>query len=284
MQRQLLFTNQGVKYDFIASDSYILVEATVKNKIKSLSITYQYQNELIKTTLSKECLSPFNLAIDINNEIDFNHFIDGYITYISLFYILENTKFSQYLPFTFYVPCLLSQGDCCDYHILQYMYPPLKLMLKLSNQLIYHYFNTITYFIDIYKELFPTGTPLNPCVVNDLSLMMMNVMLKKSITCHQCHNRYKNNLIKCLICQKEYILEDEIIKCEHCHQSYNECRHNNDLSESFKSEISELTDEIKIIKNQLESLTQINTQLTEQLKKRHKRPKHNVEIYSGSNY
>lgn len=289
MQRQLLFTEKKVSYDFIESTSYIFVEASVKNnKIKSLIITYHYQNESIKTTLNREILSSFNLAMNITEDMDFNHFIDGYIAYISLFYILEHTQLSALLPFQFYVPCLLANGDCCDYHILQYMYPPLKLMLKLSNQLIYHYLNTITYFIDTYKDTFQSGPPLNPCLVNDLSLTMMNVMLKKSVTCHICHNKYKNNLIKCLICQQEYMLTDDKIKCDDCHQYYNECDHKNlhdesiksEISESFKSEISELTDEIKMIKGKLEDLTK---QLS---KKRHKRQKHinDIEVYQGSNY
>lgn len=309
MQRQLLFTNQQVSYTFIDCDSYIHVIGDIKkHALKSVTVIYHWQNESIKTTLDKSILLPFNLAYLFTDTIDKDHFIDGYIAYISLFFLLEKTQFSHYLPFQFSIPCQLSQGDCADYHILQYMYSALKFMLKLTDHLTYHYLNTITYFIETYKHLFHAGPPLNSGLINELSLIMLNLTLeKKSISCHHCHNKYKNGAVKCLICHDYVIDSGTSILCAYCHHYYNPCNHqiNSDKSASMSdmtlditkdikliheklndktdiSDISNITEDIKDIKNKLEMITK---QLTEQNSRsnRHKHKK-TIQVYQGSNY
>ena len=271
MHRQLLFTDQNVYYEFNECSSYIYVESIIKNyKMKSLTITYQYQDQSIKTVLDKTILSPFNLSIHVKE----NHFIDGYMAYISLFFLLEKTNFFDYLPFQFYVPCQLSLGDCSDSQILQYMYTPLKLMLKLhyrqhGKNLIYHYFNTITYFIETYKDLFYTGPALNPSLINDLSLIMMNAMINKpSLCCDVCHYQYKNGLIKCLICF-QYVNHDKQT-CYHCHRIYgnHECKD----EDQSKNDILTITNDIKLLQDKLESLTQeLSSQSSKMQRHKHKK-------------
>ncbi len=268
--RQLLFTEQKVSYDFYDCDSYIFIESEYKKNIKWIVITYQYQNEYIKTTLDKIILSPFNLAYKQVEDIE--HFIDGYMSYIALFFLLEKTQFSKYLPFKIYIPCLLSQGDCCDYHILQYLYTPLKLMVNMLNKnIVYYYLNTVTYFIETYKHVFHIGAPINPSLINDLSLVMMNAMIKTK-SCAYCQNKYKNGLIKCLICQREYLLTINSITCNHCYQQYNLCQHNN---------ITDMVEEIHLLKDKIEDLTQQLSEISKIHESKPEKKKKKLKKYQG---
>lgn len=292
MSRQLCFTNDNVNYHMVKAESYIYVESMVKNNnLKSVTITYQYKNH-VTTTLDKFILSPFNLAVNNKN----NHFIDGYMTYISLFFLLEKTNFATYLPFEFYVPCQLSQGDCSDHTILQYLYSPLKLMLKLhfkehGKNLIYHYLNTITYFIETYKHLFHLGPPLNPSLINELSLTMMNAIIsKKPSTCDVCQHQYKNGLIKCLKCHHISTLNDGI-NCDDCHRQYNnhDCKGIKDpclagiedprLINPLINDIKRLEDKLEALTQELSSLTSTNSNMS---LKKHKHKKR-ITLYQTNN-
>ncbi len=124
--------------------------------------------------------------------------------------------------------------------------------------MIYHYANTISYFIETYKSIFPIGPALNPSIINELSLVMVSAMMSNKIICHTCHNQYKNNMIKCLICNHQYIKSKFNNICSDCQQPYESCQYctRYEITEkSIQSDIDELTENIKVLKAQVTTLT-----------------------------
>ena len=224
--RQILFTNLGTCYGEPNTDHYIFLKSTIKNNhLKTLDISYKYGDEYVTTSLSKSILYPCNMAYKMD-DMNINHFMDGYMAYIALFFLLDKVNFKNLLPFKFVIPCSLENGDCCDYNMLQYMYYPLSTMLKIVHHLPYHYFNTVTYFIKTYRHLFHAGPSLNPMLMNELNMNIiegLSTLLKP--VCNGCQCTYKEDKIICHVCQYEFVLGDDPIKCLICHKMYHECQH-----------------------------------------------------------
>ena len=114
---------------------------------------------------------------DVNN-LDVNMldgFLYGYISYISLFALLENVKFKRSLPIQFQVPVRLEDGDCSDYHVFQYIYQPLNAMMQILDEdtPLYNYFNVIIGFINIWSPVFHSGPGINANIINTLNMEIM---------------------------------------------------------------------------------------------------------------
>jgi hypothetical protein len=107
-------------------------------------------------------------------------FIYGFVTYISFFYLIEKYEFKSLLPINFQLPANLSDGDCTDYHVLQYMYQPLSAMMDIFDEdyFLHSYFKIIIGFITIWSCVFHAGPGINENIINTLNSNVMTGVTK----------------------------------------------------------------------------------------------------------
>jgi hypothetical protein len=198
--KQLLYHKHGVDYDCsYYGDEFIYIDTLLSSKnIKTLTIHYKFKNKYITTTLDKSILNAFTLSVinhssdtDNNNlwkkvkhfDIDKDKFIYGFVSYITLFFLFENTNFVDFLPFKFNITCTLAHGDCCEYHVMQYIREPLDAICNLikKEKLLYHYLSVIVDFIDKHSHMFHMGPQIHPRTVQKLNLDMITGTTRYSI-------------------------------------------------------------------------------------------------------
>lgn len=169
----ILFSKNGISYN--TNDNYksfISIKAEKSNKsFANITIEYKYKHDHVVKTLEKNIISSFvysivnhhhcsnsNLWEKLKHLKNIDDFIYGFICYISLFFLYEQTNFMSLLPFNFEVPCTLHRGDCCDAQIIKYINKAFSGMLKsYENKLVYHYINLINNFSTTYCKLFHAG-------------------------------------------------------------------------------------------------------------------------------
>ena len=228
LECKILFTSKGILLNNNISinsfKSFIYLELKLSNKfIKSLTISYKHEDEYVSTILNKSVLNPLNYSI-INNLDDSHHsnlwiklqhhinsfppnlinsindtytsynniqqgFLIGFVSYISLIFLLDKSKFINILPFKFYIPCTLENGDCCEFNILQYILLPINTIIDLidTNTLLYTYFSTISSFITLWSPIFHIGPSLNPIIFTKLTTSILTGITKYSINKFNLH-------------------------------------------------------------------------------------------------
>ena len=162
-------------------DEMIYIETKLSHKnIKYINLKYNDNKYQMNKKLDKLLISPFNNSIIGKNDLwsKMNHFdklnvdkfIYGYISYISLFVLLEDKHFVSTLPFKFELPCCLEDGDCSNYHILKYMYQPIHTMSEILDSPLHYYFKNISKFINRWVHIFQTGPEINSIIINNLNV------------------------------------------------------------------------------------------------------------------
>lgn len=180
MKYKIRFTPHGINTDVNDVDcgNHLFITINFTTYLKSVCYTYQYQNNTIKRKINKLTLVYFNLYTGNNNifnKLNLNQtiihpfpcnniteaFIYSYASYIVFIDLINNTNFSSILPFTFNIPCTLTDGDAASYQTLHYFLLPLTILLKLiEERWLKDYINVLIYFINNYSSLFPAGAYL----------------------------------------------------------------------------------------------------------------------------
>ena len=215
----IYFTNKGLvvnnsDINLDRFNEFIHIKANCSKKtILSMDITYKNKTEFIKTHLD-EVLEPLTLSLInfntksnlwsvIDNHIDsytneyvnemiseysqyfddrilMNGFLFGFMSYVSLFFILEKSNFMKTLPFQFYVPANLQSGDCCEFNVMQYMCLPISTFLQLNNTntFIFNYFTCVMQFIQLWSNLFYIGPQIDQALITKINIDIINGVSK----------------------------------------------------------------------------------------------------------
>lgn len=167
----ILYTKDGVSYEKKVCKSYICITAAINHKhIHKIDIEYRYNDELVAVSLDKHIISSFYYSIvnyeNCNNanmwekikHVDKDYFIYGFISYVAMFFLFEQTDFLTLLPINFDVPCTIERGDCCDAQIMRYMDKALKGIINtIDNKMVYHYLHFVQQFIAKHGKMFHIG-------------------------------------------------------------------------------------------------------------------------------
>ncbi len=169
MKYKILYTDRGINNTDI-SDNRLLITIKYKEVLKSIQYIYHYHNHTVTKTINRLAISYFNLYVGqktIFDKLNLNvsnpfhvdpleAFIYAYSSYI-VFIDLINNQLMKDLPFTFEVPCTLTDGDAASYQTLNYFLLPLTIMKKITQNLLNYYIDILIYFIKTYSPLFPPG-------------------------------------------------------------------------------------------------------------------------------
>lgn len=205
--KSILYTDEIHINKYKNDDQMIYIEPNLSKDIKSIKIKFKNHETEFESIINKMELLPCLFSIIGNDNLwsKINHhiknssvhpdtdvylkqlksnmsdgFLYGFISYISFFSLIENSHFRKLLPIQFQIPARLEDGDCCQYYVLQYMYQPLNSMLQLFEEdyFLYHYFNIIIGFINIWSFAFQKGAPINENIVNHLNADIMTGVTK----------------------------------------------------------------------------------------------------------
>lgn len=160
----IAYTTKGIVYESAAG---ICIEAiTSKKNIKKIKIQYDSYDIVLQKNMLAPCyyavvnyegINNSHLWDKINHLSTEDNFLYGFISYITFFALIEQTKFMDLLPFTFLIPCSLANGDCCDSSIMNYLVVPMESLLYNVPKLQYHFIHSIIQFIKNYANLFHAG-------------------------------------------------------------------------------------------------------------------------------
>lgn len=167
----ICFTKSGITYEKSTEKNYICFIASTNTKhIYKIDIEYKYKDEHVTVSLDKHLISSFYYSIinyeNCNNgnmwekikRINKEYFIYGFISYIGLVFLFEQTDFMTLLPIKINVPCTIARGDCCDAQMMKYFDKALKGILNtLDNQFVYHYLHFVHQFIIKHGKMFHIG-------------------------------------------------------------------------------------------------------------------------------
>lgn len=170
--------NSSLKSEGISID----ITLSNNNQIKSFVITYKTR-ETLEYKVSDIALASVNYflkQLDFkradNLELEklvkckgFRAFLLGFLTFLSFFELFGAEGFKNKLPFKFFVPSNLEDGDCHHYHILKYMSLPVISMSRLvKDQWLANYLTVISQFIKCYIHLFPQGPQIGSTILHQL--------------------------------------------------------------------------------------------------------------------
>jgi hypothetical protein len=199
----------------------IYIEPKISKKnIKYILLKFKYDTTIIEASIDKMTLLPLifsvldpnhdnlNLWAKIQHHINelsdhpdidvylntlgkvtlLDGFIYGFVSYISFFYFIEKYEFKSLLPINFQLPANLNDGDCTDYHVMQYMYQPLSAMMEIFDEdyFLHSYFKIIIGFINIWSCVFHSGPGINENIINQLNTNVMTGVTKYYL--HQLKN------------------------------------------------------------------------------------------------
>lgn len=215
--KHILYTPKGITYGDgkCSSNNFIHIEAIIGTKnIKHIYIKYQYKEIDVDITLDKDVLAPCYYSI-LNNEgiknssmwkklhvldIEEDVFMYGFVSYITFFAIIEQGNLMDIFPFTFEVPCTLSNGDCCDASMMQYLLVPMESLLYNIPKLHYHFIHLIQKFIHQYTDFFYAGPTVTDEFMSKYTTESLGIDTsyehyndEEDTTCENiCDNKYNN--------------------------------------------------------------------------------------------
>lgn len=203
----ILYTKKGITYDDNTDGkSYLSICASKNHKnIHKIDIEYKHKHEHTTVTLNKNIISSFYYSIvnyeNCNNanmwdkvkHIDKDDFVYGFISYITLFFLFEQTTFMSLLPMVLDVPCTLTRGDCCDAQVMKYMDKALKGMISsINNKFVYHYISFVQQFIHKYCKMFHIGPMIDKYYHTKLDVALSKITQKETYTCTTTSNTCDN--------------------------------------------------------------------------------------------
>lgn len=189
MKYKIRYTSHGIFTDCgkVECGNTIYIVINFDRAFKSICYTYQHHTQTFTKKINQLILTYFNLYVGHSNIFDkinlnqsiihpfacdnvLDAFIYSYASYIVFIDLYETLK--DILPFTFDLPCTLTDGDAASYQTLTYFTLPLTIQVKLlEERWIKDYFKTLLYFISTYASLFPAGAWLdnNQLTIDTLS-------------------------------------------------------------------------------------------------------------------
>ena len=202
------YTKKGITYDKVNNKSYITIIASSNHKhIHKIDIEYKYKDEYVVVCLEKHIISSFYYSIvnyeNCNNahmwekikHVNRDHFVYGFISYVAMFFLFEQTNFMSLLPISIDIPCTIARGDCCDAQVMKYMNKALHgIMGEIHNQFVYHYIYFVQQFIHKYGKMFHIGPPIDNYYHHKLDTELSKFTQKTcEPTSNTCTNTYETS-------------------------------------------------------------------------------------------